>query len=125
MGANEIPEERERFIKRVLGVFKAPILNEGELKGMSIPINNPYMRSGWFKELDFDSMSESQMRKKIKSLEADARDDELLAIARAELSLAKETNQKNLIILHRSQLVSLLALIVAIAAVVVAVIYHH
>lgn len=104
-------------LKAALASFiRAPQLEEGEVTGPSLFINNPFIRNGL---IDYESHDVERVRAQLKDAQEEARKEEQLAIARAELKLAKETNQKNLVLLHRSQVLSFAALIVAIAALII------
>ena len=116
--ATKKPESKASKLKRLKKLLadylKTPVLKEGEpvpelLWGMS-----PFQQVK--SNIDFKNESRESIIKKLDKLIEDTRNEEFLAIARAELKLSKESSQKNLVILHRTQLVSIAALIVAIFA---------
>lgn len=115
------PESKASKLKRlkkfVSDYLRAPELKEGEAVPTTLWGLSPFERMG--NRLDLSSNNIDDVKKQIKEITEDARNEELLAIARAELKLARESAQKNLVILHRTQVVSFAALIVAIVAVVV------
>ena len=113
------PESKASKLKRLKKLLadylKTPELKEGDPKPEVVWGASPFHRTRG--DIDFENDSRETVIKKFDKMTEDARNDELLAIARAELKLTKESNQKNLVILHRTQLVSIAALIVAIFAV--------
>lgn len=110
------PQKYSPLKKFFKDYFSSPKLSHGEaLNGRSILINNPYAN---FNPDIFKDKSDRDIRRIVQELTDDARLEEHLAISREELKLAKEVNQASLVILHRSQVISLLALLVAIAALV-------
>lgn len=105
----------KRLQKLIVDYFKTPELKEGEALPTTIWGLSPFERANG---LDLSVYDPERIKQQFKDITENARNEELLAIARADLKLARESNQKNLIILHRTQIVSFAALIVAIFAVV-------
>jgi len=106
----------KQFLGRLGDNLRTPQLKEGEPEALTFWGASPFERVR--SNIDFEKDSRELIDKKLKNAVEESRSEELLAIARAELKLSKESNQKNLIILHHTQLISIAALIVAIFAVI-------
>jgi hypothetical protein len=110
---------RQRFVRWMSGFRNGPALIKGEPTPPSqFSLTSPYQR----RQVGFNAgRTSGELIADMDAVDEGAREEKALALEEAKFELTKESLQRNLTLVHRSVMISMLTSMIALAALIAAI----